>query len=82
MNWKSWAMDVTMEPPCFCPVEGDPEGEFSIVDGMNLITDTPPGRVVMIIHANGQAAVDAWLWQNGDRVERIQQHNAALAICR
>jgi hypothetical protein len=57
--FENWVIDATMGYPfCFCPVEGDLSGEFSIVTGMNLLTDKPPGKLVGIIH--GQAAVEAF----------------------
>lgn len=59
--FKNWVIDATMGYPfCFCPIEGDLDGEYSIVVGMNVISDKPPhaGKLVAVIHENGQEAVD------------------------
>jgi len=45
---------------CFCPIEGDIGGDYSIVTGMNILSGPtkPPGDVVAIVHDNGQSAVE------------------------
>jgi hypothetical protein len=56
-----WVIDATMGYPfCFCPVEGDLQGDYTIVTGMNVISDKPPhgGRLVGVVHADGQGAVE------------------------
>lgn len=60
MPWDNWVLDATMGwPPCFCPVELTDEGEIkSIVTGLNVIGTPPEGRVIAIVHADGQEAVD------------------------
>ena len=61
---KQWVIDASMGVRdgmfCFCPVEGDVEGEFSVVIGLTLISDTLPdgGRLAAIWHPDGQAAVE------------------------
>ena len=39
--FKYWVREKGKEPPCFCPIEED-----SIVLGMNLVADHPPGKLV------------------------------------
>jgi len=56
---------------CFVPVEGDVEGECNYVFGMNVLSDTPPGEVVAVIHEGGQAAVEAFCDQWADEIEAM-----------
>lgn len=61
--WDKWILDASMGwPPCFCPVEGDLDGEYSILTGMNYLGDGPPGggKLVAVIHEGGQEACDAF----------------------
>lgn len=45
----------------FCPIEGDIDGEFAIVTGMNFIGLPPKGlRMVAIVHPDGNEAVNAF----------------------
>lgn len=62
MAWDKWVIDASMGwPPCFCPLEGDLDGEYSIVIGLNLLGCPPKeGKVVAIVHEGGQAVVDAF----------------------
>lgn len=48
---------------CFCPIDGDPEGDFEIVSGLNYIAPTPPpeARLVAVVHREGQAAVEEFM---------------------
>ena len=75
MNWENWVVDCTLATPaglfCFCPIEGDPEGEYNIVTGLNFISDHPgPGRkVVAVVHEDGQDAVEAWMAEHGAELE-------------
>lgn len=77
MSWDTWVIDATIATPrglfCFCPVDGDINGEHSIVTGMNVLSDTPPGRVVAIVHEDGQAAVEKWAADNADLLSRLHQ---------
>lgn len=54
----------------FCPLEGDPEGEFSVVVGLTLVTDKPPGKFVGIVHRDGQEAAEAWAEAHKDYLDR------------
>jgi hypothetical protein len=76
--WENWVIDATMGYPlCFCPVEGDfPDGNYSIVVGMNLIGSPPKGKVVAMIHEGGQEAADVFYAEHKDEID------AALAEAR
>lgn len=74
----NWVLDASMSYDglfCFCPVEGDirdPSGDFSIVFGMNFLGDKPPrGRVVAMIHSDGQEAADAFYEANKEAVDAL-----------
>ena len=56
-----WVIDATMGYPfCCCPVELDEEGGIkSVVTGLNLI-GSPPGRIIAVIHADGDEACEAF----------------------
>jgi len=43
----------------FCPIEGDINGEFSVVTGMNIVSSCIPSGMncVAVIHPDGDAAV-------------------------
>ncbi|HEV2101023.1 MAG TPA: hypothetical protein VGR45_19110 [Stellaceae bacterium] len=58
---QKYVIDATMGwPPCFCPVELDKNGEIAnIITGINYIGE-PPGRVIAVVHAAGQPAVEEW----------------------
>ncbi len=61
--WEQWVLDATIVEGglfCFCPVEGDITGDYSIVFGMNVLSDKPPGKLVAVIHKDGQEAVEAF----------------------
>ena len=71
---KEWVIDVTIDPAaadpplfCFCPYERDTE---SVVTGMNLLTAWPEehlGKVIGIVHMDGEEAVEKWIRDNPDR---------------
>jgi hypothetical protein len=72
----AWVLDATMGwPPCFCPIDGDPNGEFTVMIGMNLIADKPPGKLVAIIHEDGQAAADAFYEQHRAEIDEMLRAN-------
>lgn len=60
-DWKNWVLDVSFDPPIFCPYD-DETGD--IVTGLNLMTTTCPGKLVAIVHAEGDAALEAWIEQH------------------
>jgi len=64
MGWDRWVLDASMGGRdgifTFCPVEGDLTGEYTVITGMNFVSDRPPegGSLVAIIHPDGQEAVE------------------------
>src|SRR5262245_51716586 len=67
---NKWVIDASMTgtPFCFCPIEGDIRGEFTIVTGVNILSDKPPhgGALVGIVHPDGQKAVEAFCEKHKD----------------
>jgi hypothetical protein len=54
----------------FCPLEGDPDGEFKLLFGLTLLTDKPPGRFIGVFHEDGSAAAEAWKEAHADYLMR------------
>jgi hypothetical protein len=73
MSWNNWIIDATMGYPlCFCPIEGDLDGEFSVVVGMNLLGSPPPdGKVIALLHEDGQEAADAFYEQHKAEIDEV-----------
>ena len=78
MTWEQWVIDATMGCKdglfTFCPIEGDIDSEYSVVIGMNYVSDTPPkwGKVVAIVHADGQEAVEIFCEENAVHLEALK----------
>lgn len=72
---EQWVLDATVAkdgPPWpFCPLEGDPNGEFEVVAGMTFVGDRPPGKFVGVVHADGDDAVAAWIEAHPGVMEAI-----------
>jgi hypothetical protein len=60
----NWVLDITFgtNPSVFVPYEDD----GSVVFGLMLIADKCPGKLVGIVHMDGQEAVDDWCSKNPD----------------
>lgn len=77
MSKSNYVIDATMG--CrngmfvFCPIEGDLEGDYEIVTGLNILSDEPPigGEVVAIVHEDGQEAVEEFCDEYVDELERL-----------
>jgi len=72
--WDEWLVDVTFGSLCFVPIErtGPDDDDFNIVFGMNYVADEPPsGKVIGIIHEDGQEAVEQWCRENPDAFKRL-----------
>lgn len=71
MGWSECVIDATFEPIggmfTFCPIGGDINGEFSVVTGMNFVSEVPPEgmRLVAVVHPDGQQATEEYCdeWQ-------------------
>lgn len=60
--WSEYLLDISLFPSyCFVPYEKDTD---SIVFGMNFIQEKSPGKLVGVIHSNGQEMVEEWCEQN------------------
>ena len=74
--WDQYILDATTGCQnglfCFCPVEGDVNGDYSIVFGMNILSDKPPGKLVAIIHAEGQEAVEAFCKEYAEELNSLR----------
>jgi hypothetical protein len=67
--WSECVIDASMGTRgglfTFCPIEGDINGEYQVVTGLNFIGAPPRGvKLVAIIHPDGQAAVDRFCREN------------------
>lgn len=70
--WDEWCIDVTDWPRyCFCPVDGS-----DIVFGMNMIRDRSPGRLVAVVHCDGQEHAERWCEDNPGWNDRFAQEEA------
>jgi len=67
--FDTWVIDAGFSQDgllCFIPVEGEigtPDCRF--ITGMNFLADKPPeGKVIGIVHFDGQQAADKWYEEN------------------
>ena len=72
MTDKAWVIDASMGVVCgqlcFCPIEGDIDGEFTVITGMN--SNVPlGGNLVAIWHPDGQEAVERFCEKYADILE-------------
>lgn len=77
--WTECVIDASMEVRdglfTFCPIEGDINGEFQVVTGMNFIGGKPDGmKIVAIVHPDGQEAVERFCEQNRDALDELAGH--------
>jgi hypothetical protein len=56
----------------FCPVEGDLNGDFTVVTGMNYVGTEPPGELVAIVHEDGQEAVEAFMDEHAEELATLE----------
>lgn len=77
--WEQYILDATMGCQdglfCFCPIEGDIHGDYSIVLGMNILSSEPPGKLVAIIHEGGQEAVEAFCEEYAEELNSLRGEN-------
>ena len=66
--FKEWVIDVSFDPPCFVPYERETD---RLVIGMNLVSNAPPGKLIGVIHQDGQEAVEKWCEDNPDEIARL-----------
>lgn len=81
-EWSNWVIDASMggEPLCLCPVEGDLDGDFTIVTGVNFLGAPPAGgRVVAVVHPDGQEAVEAFCAHYADAIAALMRATEDLS---
>ena len=72
MSWDEWALDVTCWPAyCFVPIEND-----ELWFGINMIQERSPGRLVAVIHEDGQESVESWVESHPDWRTRFAHRRA------
>ena len=85
MKWNECVIDATMGVRnglfTFCPIEGDINGDYQIVTGMNFVGAPPSNmKVVAIVHEDGQGAVDQFCKQYEGELQKLahdlEQRNA------
>lgn len=64
--FEEWLLDVSLRTPCFVPYE---DGE--IIEGFSVIQQKSPGKLVGVIHVEGQEAVETWVEENPNWRERF-----------
>ena len=70
--YKEWVLDVTngVNPPCFIPYKLKTD---TLILGMNLISDKCPGKLVGIVHLDGQKKANNWTENNPDWYEKYSK---------
>ena len=77
--FDAYVIDATMGARdgllCFCPVELGEDGSIvSIITGMNFLGSMPVGgRLIAIVHEDGQDAVEAFCERHADLLANV--HN-------
>ncbi len=75
---RMWVLDASMGFDgglfCFCPIDGDIDGEFTVITGLNVLAppEKAPSNLVAIVHTDGQAAVDAFCEEHAVALERLE----------
>ena len=76
--WRECVIDASMrvrdEAFCFCPIEGDIDGEFSVVTGFNYLGKLPPEYLsfVAVIHEDGPEAAERFCIKYKEALDRIR----------
>jgi len=79
--WKECVIDASYGVRdgmfCFCPIDGDINGEFSVITGMSYIGDAAPEgmKMVAIVHEEGQEAVEKFCEEYAEQLKRIPNDN-------
>jgi len=78
--WNEWVIDATLcrgdELLCFVPIENRGLPDESLIFGMNVLSSIDvfeQGKIVGIIHADGQEAADKWAKQYPQVMDAIKQ---------
>jgi len=75
--WTDWVIDASYcdEFLCFVPIENEGTDEERLIVGMNVLSDVEHfdlGRIVGIVHLDGQEACDRWVKKHPDILEAIK----------
>ena len=64
---------------CFCPIEGDVDGEYTVITGMMYVDEKPPEhlKLVGIVHDDGQEAVERFCAEHKAELEALKRRIAA-----
>lgn len=79
MGWKQCVIDASMPVRGgmfnFCPIEGDIDGEFCVVTGMNYLSASPPAGLefVAVIHPDGQEAAERFCEEHRDALRDFRR---------
>ena len=68
--YKEWVLDVTLSTPCFVPY--DRKNDVHIL-GMSTISTRCPGKLVGVIHGDGDKALERWIEDNPDWNETYKE---------
>jgi len=76
MIWENWVIDGSLSEPegdlfCFVPVEGNIKGKCKFVTGMNILSDKSPGKLVGVIHLEGEQAADKFYEQHKEKIDKL-----------
>jgi len=55
---NEWLLDVSFGVPAFVPYERDTD---SVIIGLTMLSDKCPGKIIGVIHCDGQEAVESWV---------------------
>jgi hypothetical protein len=74
-NWKEWVLDASGDPEnppyAFSPYERETD---NIVWGMVYLGEKPPyGKVVCVIHKDGQVATEKWCEKHKEELEKLKE---------
>jgi len=72
MEEREWVLDVTLGTPVFIPYEKNTD---TYVTGLNVLAERCPGKLVGIVHFDGQEYLDLWLEKNPNAFEKFCSEN-------
>ena len=87
MDWDKWVLDASASNEkwlCFCPVEGDLNADYQILTGISTLSDSVPnGKLVGVIHSDGQEAVEAFCEKHRDLLDALKNRGGKMSepIC-
>jgi hypothetical protein len=78
MSYDNYVIDATMGVRngmfCFCPVELNNKGEITrVITGLTYLGTVPKGKIVAIVHEDGQGAVEAFCSQFEDELAELSK---------